>query len=112
MSDNIYGCKCGCLLLFEKYNEGYEIYIGNNKYCLFDNKMYKNYNWSEYITMNEYETWGELKADIILNYNSYDKYDNSSDFMPWIHLYNSYCSDDPCIKNIDENEKLYYDFVI
>jgi hypothetical protein len=44
MSDNIYGCKCGCLLLFENYNEGYEIYIGNNKYCLFDNKMFLSYN--------------------------------------------------------------------
>ena len=111
MSDNIYGCKCGCLLLFEDYDIGYEIYIGNNKYCLSDNKIYNNYNWSEYIKMNEYETWGELKEDIILNYNSEYQYDNPSDFIPWIHLYNKYCRSDSCIKNVD-NEKLYYDFVI
>jgi len=112
MSDNIYGCKCGCLLLFEDYELGYEIYIGNNKYCLSDNKIYNNYNWSEYIKMNEYETWRELKEDIILNYNNKDQYDNLKDFRTWTHLYNNYCIDVSCIKNIDENEKFYFNFII
>ena len=108
MSDNLYGCRCGCLALFEKYEEGYEIYIGDNK-CLFDNKM-RGFVWSDYITMNEYKTWGELKADIILNYNNEFQYDNSTDFMPWIHLYNKYCKGTEN-DNENDNDKLYYDYV-
>jgi hypothetical protein len=110
MSGKFFGCKCGCLALFEDYEVGYEIYIGN-EYCLSDYKMF-GYDWSDYIKMNEYKTWGELKADIIFNYNSDYQYDDPSDFVPWIHLYNKYCIGDSCIVNVDGNEKLYYEFVI
>ena len=116
-TSNKYRCNCGCNLEFIKNNPGVDIYIGNN-WIITINAL-ADYRWVDYIRINEFKVWQELREDIILNYNrslQNESIMNESIMnesikakdAPWVHLYNVNIAGK---QHIPLNEKLYYDCV-
>ena len=77
--DNKMVCECGCGLIF-RGNEGmgFQLKIGEN---LIVEKKLCGGHWSDYLDMENIHTWAELKAFLILEFET-DK--NSK---VWNHLY-------------------------
>jgi len=102
-------CECGCNLQFIEYSIGLDICVGN-KWIITEFKIYNNglndYRWSDYLQINQFKFWSELREYIIINYNSIIANPIQLD-MQWIHLYNFYIKDD----NFDVNDKLYYEYI-
>ena len=99
-----YRCDCGCNLYFKQYEDGFNIYVGNN-WILTACAMVK-YSWGDYIRQNYFQMMNELREDIIVNYNhSLNNDPVKPEDTPWIHLYNMAVLND----YIPVNEKLYYD---
>ena len=98
-------CECGCNLEFIDYEPGFDVYIGNN--WLITEDAMVNYSWRDYICMNEFKLWMELREDIILNYNhSLNNDPMQAADAPWVHLYNIHVANRD---HIPLNEKLYYE---
>lgn len=102
-----YHCECGCNLDFINYEAGFDIYVGNS--WVVSNNAMVNYNWSNYIQMNEFKVWNELRECIVINYNQSLMHNEQvkPENAPWIHLFNLYGNSD-----IPLNEKLYYEYII
>ena len=131
-TSNKYRCNCGCNLDFIENKLGIDIYIGNN-WIITINAL-ANYRWNDYIRMNEFKVWQELREDIILNYNhslmnesiknesiknesiknesikneSIKNESIKAADAPWVHLYNVNVAGE---EHIPLNETLYYDCV-
>jgi hypothetical protein len=102
---NKYRCNCGCNLEFIDYEPGFDIYVGNN-WLITANAMVEH-SWRDYISMNEFKLWQELRENIILNYNHALNNDPlQPEDAPWIHLYNREVVQS---NHIPLNEKLYYE---
>ena len=116
-TSNNYRCNCGCNLEFIKNKPGVDIYIGD--YWIITFNAMANYRWNDYIRMNEFKVWKELREDIILNYNhslqnesikneSIKNESIKAEDAPWMHLYNVNVAGK---QHIPLNEKLYYDCI-
>ena len=102
-----YRCTCGCNIEFIDYQPGVDIYIGNS-WLLTENDMV-DHTWVDYMWMNEFIVWHELREDIIFNYTHALKNETiKPEDAPWIHLYNRYVVGND---HIPLNEKLYYEYV-
>lgn len=87
--DNIYQCDCGCKLQFRKFAPGLDIYVGQDR-IITQLPMLK-YTWSDYLQLDVFNTWMELKEYITVNCNNALNYIELEEVdAPWIHLYNKY----------------------
>jgi hypothetical protein len=94
-------------LEFIKNKPGVDIYIGD--YWIITFNAMANYRWNDYIRMNEFKVWKELREDIIVNYNhSLQNESIKAEDAPWVHLYNVNVAGK---EHIPLNEKLYYDCI-
>lgn len=81
---DIYICECGCNLYFIAFNNAIQYYLktlNNNFICIKENKIFKSYNWDDYVNH-------------ILNIR-YDDFivlitKNKNIDPVWVHLYNEY----------------------
>ena len=79
-------CDCGCGLIFNSFNVGLEISVGQE--LLMAEKELLAYKWRDYLVPEHFTTWGELQEYITTNFNNSQNNMYVAENAPWYHLYN------------------------
>ena len=92
-----YTCDCGCNIEFISFSMGWDMHYIHNGECInfiFSESSMTNDSWSNYIDMDDFDTWGDLWTYILENHNAQltntQVFGNGNYSNIMLHLYNQY----------------------